>query len=151
MLKNVLGVIVAYIFVAVFTIICLFGVYGVMGTDWAFKPESFEASTGWSIASIIFGFIGALISGRICLAISKSKGAVKFLAAVFIVLGMSLAVYTMMQPKPTEKRPAEMTFMAAGEQAYSPDWYNFAIPLVGAAGALIGGGALKKDEKREDG
>lgn len=145
MLRKVLGVIGGYVFVAIFTILCLLGTYSVMGTEWAFKPESFEASIGWSLGSVVYGFVGAVIAGWLCRLISNSRGAVIALAGVFIVLGISLAIYTMMQPKPIEKRPSDMSFVAAGEKAYSPDWYNFMIPIVGAAGAIIGGG-LKKDD-----
>ena len=98
-----------------------------------------------ALTSVFLGFIGAVIAGWVCFVISKSRRAVKALAGVFIVLGLGLAIFTMTQPGTADKRPPEMSFMAAGEKAYSPTWYNFAIPIVGAVGVLIGGGMMKGD------
>ncbi len=38
------------------------------------------------------------------------------------------------------KTVAEMTMFEAASESIAPAWYNFAIPLVGCAGVLIGGG-----------
>src|SRR5215475_6450536 len=96
MARSIIGVIVGYLtmFVLVFaTFTCVFLL---MGTEWSFKPRSFEASNAWIAMSLVANFVIGLIGGLICALIAKGGKAPAVLALVVFVLGMLLAIPAVM-------------------------------------------------------
>jgi hypothetical protein len=141
MARKVLGVIVGYIamFVLVFaTFTCVFLL---MGTDWSFKPNSFEASNAWIAMSFVANLVIGAIGGLICALIARGGKAPIALAIVVFVLGMLLAIPSVMAHKANANlvRMGNVSQMEAMQKANEPVWVPFTFPILGAVGVLIGG------------
>ncbi|MEC9372208.1 MAG: hypothetical protein VYC34_00115 [Planctomycetota bacterium] len=146
MLRNVLGVIGGYIamFIAVF--VTFTALYLAIGADRAFKPESFEPSMLWTVASIVVSIAAAVIGGLVCGLISKSRGAVISLAVVVVVLGLAMAIPALFGVAPADLGPrsGDLSNLEAMQQARPPVWTLIVNPIIGAVGAIIGGFMVTK-------
>lgn len=141
MARSIIAVIVGYItmFILVFaTFTCVFLL---MGTEWSFKPNSFEASNKWIAMSLVANIIIGAIGGLVCAAIAKGGKAPMVLAIVVFALGMILAIPSMMahQKNAGEVRTGNVSQMEAMQKANEPVWVPFTFPILGAIGVLIGG------------
>lgn len=141
MARSIIAVIVGYVamFVLVFaTFTCVFLL---MGTDWSFKPGSFEASNGWIAMSLVANLIIGVIGGLICALIARGGKAPTALAIVVFILGMLLAIPSVIahQRNSGEVRMGNVSQMEAMQKANEPVWVPFTFPIVGAIGVLIGG------------
>ncbi len=141
MARSIIGVIVGYVtmFVLVFaTFTCVFLL---MGTDWSFKPGSFEASNRWIAMSLVANLIIGVIGGLVCALIAKGGKAPMVLAIVVFGLGLLLAIPSIMahQKSAGEVRTGNVTQMEAMQKANEPVWVPFTFPVIGAIGVLIGG------------
>ncbi len=107
------------------------------GPGFAFRDGSLDTSSGWSWLSLGLGLVCAGFGGRV--AARFSPHAVPLLAGVLLVLG-SLSAFGPAPVRPALEKPvAELGVFEAATYAVQPAWYRYAIPLVGAAGALLGG------------
>lgn len=141
MARSIIAVIVGYItmFILVFaTFTCVFLL---MGTEWSFKPNSFEASNKWIAMSLVANLIIGTIGGLVCAVIAKGGKAPMVLAIVVFALGMILAIPSMIahQKNAGEVRPGNVSQVEAMTKANEPVWVPFTFPILGALGVLIGG------------
>ena len=141
MARSIVAVIVGYVamFVLVFaTFTCVFLL---MGTDWSFKPGSFEASNRWIAMSLVANLIIGVIGGLVCALIARGGKAPMVLAIVVFGLGMLLAIPSLMahQKNAGEVRAGNVSQMEAMQKANEPVWVPFTFPILGAVGVLIGG------------
>lgn len=142
MLRSILAAVVGYaaIVIVVFTGIGV--AWLALGGAGAFDGEGPAPSTPWMALNLLSGLIAAVVGGLVARRIGGSQLAVRILVGIVLVLGVVSAVMAGSARKgrePVEKPVAEMTFQEAGRHAVQPAWYNWIIPLVGAAGALVGG------------
>jgi undecaprenyl pyrophosphate phosphatase UppP len=130
-------------FVAVFLMFSV--AYLALGTDRAFKPESYDVSGAWIAISIVLGLIAAVVGGVVCVAVAKNPKASIFLAVVVIVLGVLLALPALMSPNGESPgvRTGDVGNMEAMSKAKTPTWISLVNPVIGAVGVLIGGGIRK--------
>jgi hypothetical protein len=140
MARSIVAVIVGYVamFVLVFaTFTCVFLL---MGTDWSFKPGSFEASNRWIAMSLVANLIIGVIGGLVCALIARGGKAPLVLAIVVFGLGMLLAIPSLMahQKNAGEVRAGNVSQMEAMQKASEPVWVPFTFPILGAIGVLIG-------------
>jgi hypothetical protein len=141
MTRSIIAVIVGYVamFVLVFaTFTCVFLL---MGTDWSFKPGSFEASNRWIAMSLVANLIIGVIGGMVCASIARGGKAPMVLAIVVFALGLLLAIPSLMahQKNAGEVRTGNVSQMEAMQKANEPVWVPFTFPVIGAIGVLIGG------------
>ena len=146
MARTVIAVIVGYVtmFVLVFaTFTCVFLL---VGTDWSFKPHSFEASNRWIIMSLVANLMIGIVGGLVCALIAKGGKAPLALAIVVFVLGLVLAIPSLIahQRNANLERTGEVTQTEAMQKASEPVWVPFTFPIIGAVGVLIGGKLKKK-------
>ena len=139
--RSIIAVIVGYLamFVLVFaTFTCVFLL---MGTDWSFKPNSFEASNSWIAMSLVANLVIGIVGGLICALIAKGGKAPMALAIVVFALGLLLAIPSLMarQKNAGEVRTGNVSQMEAMQKANEPVWVPFTFPVIGAVGILIGG------------
>jgi hypothetical protein len=117
----------------------------VMGTDWSFKPNSFDASNGWIAMSLVANLVIGIIGGLVCALIAKGGKAPLILAIVVFVLGLLLAIPAVIAHNANTNvvRTGTVTQFEAMQKAREPIWVPFTFPVIGAVGVLIGG-KLKK-------
>jgi hypothetical protein len=140
MLRSVLGVIVALILLVILQVASFMTMYGLMGTDWSFKPASYQPSTQWTAMQFVIIIVTSIIAGLICAAIAKGGKAPLALAAVVLVLGLGAAVLrTSLHPDTNEVRIGNVSQKDARDKARHPTWVVFLGPFIGAAGVMIGG------------
>ena len=142
MLRSILAAIAGYavIFVLVFAGIGV--AWLALGAEGAFAGEGPVPSAPWLGLNLMSGFIAAVVGGLVARRVGGSRRAVRILVGVVLVLGLVTAVATGLVGKeqPAAEKPlTEMGFFEAGRYAQQPAWYNWLIPLVGAAGVLLGG------------
>ena len=140
MLRTVLGVLAGYLAMSVISLLGL----AILRVVFAFREGTTVASGLWAGANCVIGLVAAIMGGLAAAAIGRHprRLPVKVLAGVVLLLGLILAVFQLGGepfPLPEGKTVAELTFMEAGAVAVSPTWYNFAIPLIGSLGVMIGG------------
>src|SRR5437588_2267310 len=139
--RAIVAVIVGYVAMFILVFIAFTCAYLIVGADTAFKPGLYEASTTWIGIAFLINFVIAIIGGLICAVIAKGGKAPLALAIVVFVLGILLAIPSVM------KRQNNMNMVRAGNTpqleavrlAYWPVWVPFSFPFTGAIGVLIGG------------
>ena len=149
-IRAIAGVIIGYVVVAVIAVMSLFATYQLGGTEFAFKTDSWEASTPWAVLSVLSGSVAAVIGGIVCYFVSGKKQIVYLLAGIVFAAGIILSTISLMKEPSTTPRPAEMTFAEAGNDAVSPEWVHYTMPFVGAIGILIGGSLVGRRSEEDD-
>ncbi|MHC4990378.1 MAG: hypothetical protein ACYTGC_05300 [Planctomycetota bacterium] len=149
MVRAISAVIVGYLvmFILVFGSFTL--AYLAMGSERAFKPDSFDVSTLWLGTSMALGFFAAVIGGLCCAVVARKFKTVLALAAVVVVLGLGMAAPAYLtrgeDPGPRE---GDIANFEAMQQARQPMIALLTNPLIGAIGVLLGGrlvGGSKKE------
>ena len=141
MARTIIGVIVGYVVMFVLVFATFTCVFLLMGTEWSFKPGSFEASNSWIAMSLVANLIIGIVGGLVCALIARGGKAPMVLAIVVFVLGMLLAIPSIMAHKQSagEVRTGNVSQMEAMTKANEPVWVPFTFPFLGAIGVLIGG------------
>lgn len=138
MLKSILGVIVGYIVMAIFSFAAFTCAYIALGVDRVFEAGTYDVSTIWMVIMIVLSLIGGIVGGWICVAISKSKGACMTFAVIVLVLGLIVAIMTKMKEHPDTARTGDVPNLQAMQMAQTPSWLCMLTPVLGAAGVLLG-------------
>lgn len=139
MLRKILGLIVGYIVMAITLFAMFSGLYRLLGTDGSFLPGNYNVSTTWIVSGFVVFFVAAGIAGMVYSAISNSGSAVAMGAVIFIV-GILIAISQAAQdPGTTAREVVDVDLVDAMNLARQPLWVMIANPLLGFAGALIGG------------
>jgi hypothetical protein len=86
--RTIVGIIVGYITMFVLVFLTFTCVFLLMGTEWSFKPNSFDASKRWIVMSLVANLIIGIIGGLVCVIIAKGGKAPTILALVVFVLGL---------------------------------------------------------------
>lgn len=148
MARNILGVIVGYLSMAIFIFVAFTVFYLVLGADGAFEPGFYKVSTTWLIGSILLGIISALFGGWICTIIAKNQKAGMILAGIVLVLGIVFALPALNVPEAemNKVREGTVTNLEAMQNAKQPPLAVLLNPLMGAVGVFIGT-KLKKGKK----
>ncbi len=141
MIRTIIGVVVGYITLALLIIVLMILAYVLMGADFAFKSGSFDPSVFWIIVSFIIGIVSALLGGYVCVAIAKNKNAALWLAGLVLVLGYASAAFNITSSDSTSDkvRQSDVSMEAAMQQLKQPVWIELLIPIIGAAGVILGG------------
>ena len=147
MARSIIAVIVGYIVMFILQVAAFMTIYTLVGTDWSFKPRSYQASTRWTVMQFVVIGVTAFIAGLICAIIAKGGKAPLALAIVVLVLGFGLAILgTALRPADThEVRTGNVPNMEAMSKARHPTWVVFLGPVVAALGVVIGGKLKRRD------
>jgi hypothetical protein len=138
MLKSILGVIVGYIVMAIFSFAIFSCAYLGLGVERVFEAESYHVSTIWMVIMIAFALIGGILGGWVCAAISKSKGACMAFAGIVLALGLIVSIMTKMKDHPETARTGDVPNLEAMQKAQTPTWLCLLNPVLCAAGVLLG-------------
>ncbi|GIK19352.1 MAG: hypothetical protein AMXMBFR77_13590 [Phycisphaerales bacterium] len=149
MVRAIAGVIVAYLVMAMVTVVAFFGLYAVVGVDGAFREGTYEPSPVWIACSVVIGVAAALLGGALCALIGRSKRAAQVLAALLLVFGLAYAAGSLKGPQEVVVRPADVPAMEAMQNARTPAWMGVLNALIGATGVMVGATMVLK--KRDSG
>jgi hypothetical protein len=142
MLRVIVGVVVGYLVMALLVFATFTALYLAIGPDRAFLPESYVPSPTWITASIILGFLAAMVAGYVSLSIGKSLTAPRALAVVALLLGV-FSAWPALMPPANDPRPnvrtGDVSNMEAMMNARQPAWIALLNPIIGVAGILYGG------------
>jgi hypothetical protein len=138
MLKSIVGVIVGYIVMAIFSFAAFTCAYLALGVERVFEAESYDVSTIWMVIMIVLSLIGGILGGWVCAAISKKKGACMAFAGIVLAVGLILAIMTKMKEHPDTARSGDLPNFEAMQKAQTPTWLCMLTPVLGAAGVLFG-------------
>jgi len=141
MARSIIAVIVSYVTMFVLNFLAFVGLYVLIGPNNAFKPRSYLASNRWIAISFGIIFVTAIIGGLICAAIARAGRAPLALAVVVLVLGLLLAIPSVIKHQRNANlvRFGDVSSAEAARLAHWPIWVPFTFPFVGAIGVLIGG------------
>ena len=141
MVRSIVAVIVSYLLMFALVFVAFTCAYLLMGADNAFKPRTYQASNRWMAMSFVVNIVIAIIAGFICAVIAKGGRAPVALAVVVFVLGLLLAIPSIMAQKARLDmvRTGNVSNMDAMQRTRQPIWVPILFPFIGAAGVLIGG------------
>lgn len=138
MLKNIVGVIVGYIVMAIFGFAVFTCAYLGLGVEGVFEPNSYAISTVWIVIMIAVGLVGGILGGLTCAAISKSKGACMAFAVIILAVGLVGSLMAMRKEHTSEARSADVSKVEAMLKIENPTWLLLLNPVISAAGVLVG-------------
>ena len=149
MVRTILGAILGYVGVAIFTGLTLGLAYTLMGAEGSFKPASWEPSTAWLMVMFAVSLGAALIAGAIAAWIGRGKAAVLSLMGIILVLGLGMAAARTQLPDPGP-RPEEVPMADAMNEARQPLWVALILPFAGAVGVWLGGTTVLSRSAKKD-
>jgi peptidoglycan/LPS O-acetylase OafA/YrhL len=139
MLRSIVAVIASYAVMIVFFVAVFTGCYIALGSERVFQTDSYEVSTLWIGLTIVLSFLGALIGGYLCAAISKSNRICQVFAFIVFFLGLLACIPAMKRnPDAPNVRAGEVTNLEAMRLAVTPLWVHLATPVISAAAVLLG-------------
>jgi len=147
MARSIIAVIASYLAMFVLAFIAFTCAYLIVGSDVAFLPGIYEASTTWIGIAFVINIVVAIIGGFVCALIAEKGSAPLALAILAVVLGLVVAIADMNKGKKNAGmvRTANTPSMEAVQKAYWPVWVPFTFPLTSAIGILIGGKLKRRD------
>jgi hypothetical protein len=137
MLKSIVGVVVGYIVMFIFASAVFAAAYFGLGVDRVFEPDSYAVTPLWIALMIAIAFIGGLLGGLTCAAISKSHTACVVFAVLVFVAGVLVHLPTVMKEHTAVVRSGDVTGFQAMQLAQPPSWLCFLNPALGALGILL--------------
>jgi len=140
MARTIVAVIAGYITMFVLVSATIMCTFLLMGAEWAFKPNSFDASNGWIVMSLVANLVIGIIGGIVCAIIAKGRKAPAILALVVFALGLLFAIPALVANRANTNvvRTGNVTLTEAMQNAREPVWVPFTFPIIGAVGVLIG-------------
>jgi dipeptide/tripeptide permease len=138
MIKSILGVIVGFVVMWLFSFAIFSCAYLALGAERVFEGGSYDISAIWMVCMIALGLIGGIVGGLVCAAISKRKGACMAFAGILLVLGLVGAIMTKMKEHPDTSRSGDVPMLEAMQKAQTPPWLCFVNPFVVVGGVLLG-------------
>ena len=141
MARSIIAVIASYVAMFVLAFMGFTCAYLIVGSDVAFKPGIYEASTSWIGIAFVINVVVAIIGGFVCALIAKGGKAPLALAILAVILGLVIAIADMNKEKTNagRVRGPSTRQMEVIQKAYWPVWVPFTFPLTSAIGVLIGG------------
>ncbi|PZR76383.1 MAG: hypothetical protein DLM73_02765 [Chthoniobacterales bacterium] len=139
MLKSIIAIIVSYavmflLFMAIFT-----GSYIALGPERVFQTDSYEVSNLWLALTLIISFIGCILAGYLCAAISKSWRTCQVFAVIIFLLTLLSCISAMKRnPDAPNIRAGDVSYLDAISLAVTPLWLHLVNPVISGAGVLLG-------------
>ena len=144
---RVIGAVIGGYVVSLFCVMMFTGVaWLAFGADRAFLPGSYDASMLWIAVSLALSLVAAILGGWAGALIARGDArATRGLVALTLVLGALFAIPVLRgtrdHPPP---RGGITTMQDLARYVRQPVWVALALPLLGAAGVLLGAGMRKR-------
>lgn len=141
MLRTIGAVLAGYVVVFILVFATFSLAFLALGTNATYKTGTYDVSMLWIVISTVLGFGAAVAGGFIAKQIDGTGKGVTGLAGFMFLAGILLAIAALFMPNPAanEPRPDNVANLEAMAKSQTPHWVNFLNPIIGAAGALVGG------------
>ncbi len=143
MLRKIGGVVLSLIAMAALVFAGSIALWFAVGVDRVLTPGSFDGTQLLNVWSVAVSIVGALGAGWLCFRISESRAAVVVFACLCLVMGLGNALGQRGKPEPGP-RPSGLSVLEAVKLRKEPEWFTLLVPVVGALGALVGGGVFSR-------
>jgi hypothetical protein len=143
MIRPIAGVVLSLAAMAALVFAGSIALWFAVGVDRVLTPGSFDGTPLLNVWSVAVSVVGALAGGWLCYRISESRTAVVVFAGLCLVMGLGNAFAQRAKPEPGP-RPSGVSVLEAVKLRKEPPWFTLLVPVVGAVGALIGGGAFPR-------
>jgi hypothetical protein len=143
MTRPIAGVVLSLVAMAALVFTGSIALWFAVGVDSVLMQGSFDGTPLLNVWSVTISVVGALVGGWLCFRISESRTAVIVFACVCLVLGLGNALGQRRKPNPGP-RPSGLSVLEAVNLRKEPEWFIFLVPVVGALGALVGGGVFPR-------
>lgn len=148
MLRSIIAVIATYVAMGIIIMALFMGMWFGLGPDRLLQPGSFKGGIVITILAPSITIIAGLFGGWMCAKIGRSGKPVMALACLVLVLGLTMAYFTLQKPYPADPRPAGMTVKQIMEIGREPTWVAISNPIIGAAAVLAAGLCTAAARKR---
>jgi MFS family permease len=139
MLKSILAIIVSYVVMFIFFMAVFTGCYFALGPERIFQPDSYEVSILWLILTLVMSFVGSMLGGLLCAAISKSwRTCQVFALIIFLLTLLSCLSALRRDPDAPNVRAGEVSNLDAMKLAVTPMWLHLVNPVISGVGVLLG-------------
>lgn len=146
-MRPVFAVIAGYLIMMVFVMVTLTVAWVLLGSSFAFQAGTTHVTLRWVALNLSLSAIAAIAGGYVAMSIAPDEAmlSVKILAGIILAVGLIMAVAHIFTDASVDQQLAQgvvvegMGAFAAASEAVQPIWYNFLVPVLGAAGVLIGG------------
>ena len=139
MIRGILGVILGYVALFATTFITLSATWMTLGADRSFHPGNYMLTPLWLVISSVFELASAIIGGKVCRVVSGRGWAVFLMAVSALILGLVVAIPTLLGAEGTPLRTGEVSMLQAMASQKAPTWYVLLSPFLTVAGVFIGG------------
>jgi hypothetical protein len=143
MFRAIAGVVVSLGAMAALVFAGSIALWFALGVDRVLAPASFDGTPLLNAWSVAVSVVGALAGGWLCWRISGSRTPVIVFACLCLLMGLGNAFGQRAKPEPGP-RPSGLSVMEAVKLRKEPAWFTFLVPVIGAVGALVGGGVIPR-------
>jgi hypothetical protein len=143
-IRFIVAVVVGYLCMAVPVMAA--SAVALAAPDLVFRPRSLEVAPGWLGCMLVVSLAAAAAGGFVAAHIDRSRRGATALAVLVFVVGLAFAAGNEARERPPAEAPADMSLEDRAKRAVQPTWYAFLMPVIGAAGVMLGGRA--RPEKR---
>jgi hypothetical protein len=143
MLRPIAGLVFSLVAMAALVFAGSIAPWFAFGIDRVLAPGSFDGTRLLNVWSVVVSAVGAVAGGWLCWRISESRTAVIVFACLCLVMGLGNAFGQGAKAEPGP-RPSGLSVLEAVKLRKEPAWFTFLVPVVGAVGALVGGGVLPR-------
>ncbi|MBX3408741.1 MAG: hypothetical protein KF859_02505 [Phycisphaeraceae bacterium] len=147
MLRSTIAVVATYVTMAVLIMVAFMSMWFGLGPDRLLLPGSFKGNMLISIAAPAIKVCGGLFGGWMCARIGRGTRPVVELAGLVLVLGLTMAYFTLQKPYPADPREPGMTVQQIMEVGREPTWVAIFNPIGGAGAVLVGGLVIARPRK----
>ena len=146
MVRTIGGVVLGYLVTALLVSALFYGAFVLIGSERMFESGGYVPKRAWSVASLLLGFLAAVVGGQVSVAIGKGRKAATILASAFLVVGFMTASLSGSRtgPIPSVPRVESVGFREMIQNGKEPAWVSFSNPIIGAAGVLLGATLRKR-------
>jgi MFS family permease len=137
-MRAVLAVVLAFIALSVLVFALSLAPWLALGNDVILEPGRFDSTMAYTVYAVVVAGLGGVFGGWLCATIGRSRAAVLVLAVLCLGVGLTNHFAQHHKAEPGS-RPAGLSVMDAMAQRREPDWFTLLVPVLGAAGIVVGG------------
>jgi hypothetical protein len=147
MFRAVLATLVGLVVMIVLVFGILGAAYVALGADRAYKPGTYDPSTAWIAATLVVGFLAAVVGGTLAARIGGHRGVRGLIVMVLALGAVNLIAQLSLKKEAPPPRTGDVSLQESMEHSCQPLWVGIANPLVGVLGVALGAARAGKRKR----